>query len=64
VIKSRLFEEKGYKILVRNSEDLSVNKGIILRRILQLMGCEDIDLIHNMIQWWAPVNLGMNIWVS
>jgi hypothetical protein len=54
---------EGYKILVKTPEDLGVNKEIIFRRILQLMGCEGVDLIHNMIQWWAPVNLGMNLWV-
>jgi hypothetical protein len=48
---------------VRNPEDLGVDKRILLRRILQEMWCEGVDLIYNMIQWWTPVNLGMNIGV-
>jgi hypothetical protein len=36
----------AYKILVRKPEDLAVDK----ERILQEMGAEGVDLIHNMIQ--------------
>jgi hypothetical protein len=47
-------------------EDLAINGKIILDRMLGKIGWEDVDWMHlsqDNDQWWALVNMVMNLYV-